>query len=341
MNFLHAIFRNPVPKLLSLLLAWGLWYVIREDLEDTRDATLSVVVEAQNGCDLDGVVTTPRVAVKLKGPRREVEEVASGVHALIAPLAAGDLGVDRHSGVREFRADDLRLPTPLRPGVVRIVEMDPEVVRVLVRRVESRTIPLAPPEFPGAAEAHVVVETKRRPSEVVVRGPVEHLRTILELRTSVGRDQLRRAAEAMGDAARTTVTLALTIDPAQRPFVTLLEPREIDVVVDLVRTQESEVNLPLAIYRDATPGTQTRRLVFTELNKAWLVSRDPPRIQLKVRGSPRSLANLRPETLRAFVLESELPADATFGDLRVHTSDLPPGVTLDRDDYTVSVEVAR
>jgi hypothetical protein len=340
-NLVRPLLRNWGAKLLSLLLAWGLWYAVREDLEDVREATLTVVAEGPEGADLDGVVLTPRVAAKLKGPRREVEVMASGAHALVAPLSAGDLAVDQHTTVREFRSTDLRPPAPMRPGVVRIVEMDPEVVRVQVRRLETRQIPLAPPEFPGAKEAQVVVEIRRRPEEVLVRGPVEQLRSILELRTSVPREQIRRAAESMGDAARTTVTLPLVVDPAQRPFATLLEPRDLEATVDLVRVQEREVTLPLSIYRDedAIRGAGPRRLQFAEINKPCLASRDPPAIQVRLRGSPRALDAVRAETLRAFVLEHELPIEATFGDLRVHTSDLPPGVTLDRDDYAVSVEI--
>lgn len=341
MTVLRSLFRNWGAKLLSLALAWGLWYAIREDLEDVRQATLAVEAQAPQGSDLDGVVLSPRVAVTLKGPRREVDELASGAHPLLAPLSDGDLAVDQHSRIRDFRAEDLLPASPLRAGVVRIVEMEPKVVRVQVRRLESRTVPLAPPEFAGAADAHVVVELKRRPAEALVRGPVEQLRSVVELRTTVAREHLRRAVEAMGDAGRTTVTLPLTVDPTQKPFVTILEPRELDVTVDLVRVHEIEVQMPLSIYRERGPESPegaARRLQFAEINRPCLVSRSPPRIVVKLRGSPRALSSVRPDALRAFVLEEELPPDATFGDLRIHLSDLPPGVTLDRDDYAVSVE---
>ena len=341
MTAFRAFFRNWGAKLLSLVLAWGIWYAVREDLEDERQATVPVIAEAPPGSDLDGVVLTSRVAVTIKGPRREVDEMASGSHPLVAPLTADDLASDELSKFRDFRAEDLHVASPLRPGVVRIVEMEPRLVRVQVRRLESRTVPLSPPDFPGANDVHVGVVIKRRSEEALVRGPVEHLRSILELKTAVARDAFRRAVESMGDSGHTTVTLPLTVDASQKSFVTLLEPREPEVTVDLVRLQDKEVEVPLSIFRDRGPGSAdgpARRLQFAEINRPCLVSRHPPRVLFKLRGSPKSLAAVRAETLRAFVLEEELSPELAFGDLRVHMSDLPQGVTLDREDYFVSVE---
>lgn len=323
-------------KLLALLLAWGVWYVVREDLDEPRDVRLHVVAQTVAGGAIDGEVQEDMVAVKIRGPRRDVEFLVNEKQ-LIAPVRADDLTVDQNSGTKTLRAEDLLLPEALVPGSVRIVEMTPATVTVRLRRMERRPMTLRPPELRGIEDLNVQVERKRWPQKAVVRGPADQLGT-LALETAVEYDQLRRAVEAMGDATRATVTLPLTLLNAPSKNFTVIEPRVLEMSLDLVRESSATLTLPLAILQDAN-GPARRVRVSGE--RPWIVAGDPPQVVLELRGSSKSLAAATPQSVRAFILASDLPDGADQGEVPLHTADLPAGAVLVRDDLVVPVQAVK
>lgn len=327
-------------KLLALLLAWGLWYAVREDLDETRDFEMAVVVRPAPGSTVDGEPLRARVAGRVKGPRRELDILIPSGKPLTIVTRPEHLTVDQLSGTRDFTASDLVLPEPIRPGTVRIVELEPESVAVRLWRVERREVPLAPPEFPGAEELGVQVERRRWPTKAVVRAPLEQLGSLLVLRTAVDRDQLRRLVEAMGDAPRTTVTLPLAIIETPTDRLAIVEPRTLEVTADLARNAEVELTVDLAVFRDAEGDGPLLRIVPGPAHP-WVLNGDRPRIVVALRGTPRSLAAVTPKSFRAFLVASEMPPGAERAELRLHTSDLPPGVLLAKEGLTVPVEAVR
>lgn len=334
----ESAFGSSGVKLLALLLAWGIWFVVREDLEEPAAMT-TVVVRAPPGSNVEGeIVGGGAVSVKLKGARRDIEMIVGAQRPLVANLRAEDLAPDQYTGSRDFHADDLAFPEPVRPGSVRIVEMEPETLAVRLWRVERREIQLAPPEFPGTDELNVQVERKRWPPKVVVRAPSQQLKDVLVLRTTVDREQLRRHVEAMGDAARTTVTLPLALVDVPPGVLTVIEPRSLEATADLVRNVETTVTVRLSVLRDV--AAPARDLTIVDPRKPWFHAGDPPTITLALRGSPRAVASIPPGSVRAFLLESELAVGANAGELRVRVADLPPGV-LPRDELLVPVRTAR
>src|SRR6185295_7812065 len=56
MSLRRSVFGNWGVKLLALLLAWGIWYVVREDLDEPRKVILHVVARAPAGGAVDGEV---------------------------------------------------------------------------------------------------------------------------------------------------------------------------------------------------------------------------------------------------------------------------------------------
>jgi hypothetical protein len=119
-----------------------------------------------------------------------------------------------------------------------------------------------------------------------------------------------------------------------------VEPRVLEVTADLARNAEVSVTLPLAVFRDAD-GAGPHLRVLADPARPWVLAGEPPRIAIVLRGTPRSLAAVAPQTIRAFVVASEMPPGVERGDLRVHTSDLPSGVALAKEDLSVPVEIAR
>lgn len=347
MNLLRATVANPGLKLLSLLLAWGLWYVVREGLEDVVPANLRVAADAADpsvdgagvdGVGVDGEVLHPAVFVKLKGTQREIELVTRGDQPLAAPIAPSDLAADELAREKEFRAEDLVLPLP--GGRVRIVEMEPEVVRVRVRRIERREIALAPPAFPGAGEMRVQIQLRKSPDRVWVRAASEHLRSNLDLRTVVPRADLQRAVASMGDSAKVTATFQLQVDPAQAAIMQVLDPRELVCTAEIGRFDEEILTVPVAIL--SAPGDgEGRRITVAEANHPWVFAGPPPQVKLVLRGSRAALDLALARPPRAFLLAAEVPSDGSArsatADVPLHVADLPPGVSLDREDATVLV----
>jgi hypothetical protein len=327
-------------KFLALLLAWGLWYAVREDLDETREFELPVVVRPAPGSNVDGEPLRPRAAGRIKGPRRELDLLLPSGRPLAIVTRPEDLTVDQHSGTHEYTASDLVLPDTIRAGTVRILDIEPEVFPVRLWRVERREVPLAPPEFPGAEETGVQVERKRWPQKAVVRAPLDQLGGLLVLRTAVDRDRLRQLVEAMGDAPRTTVTLPLSIIETPTDRLSVVEPRALEVTADLVRNAEVEVTVDLEVFRDVE-GSAPRLRVVADAARPWIAAGDRPKITLTLRGTPRALAAVSPKSFRAFLVASELPSGAERGELRLHTSDLPSGVVLAKESVTVAVEAAR
>jgi hypothetical protein len=284
-------------------------------------------------------VLTDAVEVRIRGARREVELLANGLRPLMAPIASADLAVDQYSGTKSFGASDLRFPAPVAPNAVRIVQMDPQKVDVRVRRMQQRDLPLAPPVFPPPEETRVRIETRKLPERVWVRAAAEHLRTLIDVKTVVDREQLLGLIARMDDSVRTTATVQLRIDASQADLLELIEPRTLEAVVELVRVDEQTIVVPLVVLqpRGEVPVTMT----VAQTNKPWVFVGPEPAVNLTLRGSRENLDAVDARRIRAFLLATDLPAEGNVADIPVHVADLPQGVALDRTDYVVTVEFAR
>lgn len=339
MRLFRLLVAHPGLKLFSLVLAWGLWYAVREDLDETRTVTLRVEADPGSDAGVDGQVLTDSVEVRIKGSRREVELLANGLRPLRAPIASGDLAVDQYSGTKAFRASELRFPAPVAANAVRIVEMEPQKVDVRVRRIQQRDLPLAPPIFPPAEETRVRIETRKLPERVWVRAPAEHLRTLIDVKTVVDREQLLGLISRMDDSVRTTATVQLHIDASQADLLELIEPRTLEAVIELVRVDEQTIVVPLVVLQPR--GQDSVTMTVAAQNKPWVFVGPEPAVNLTLRGSRENLAAVDSRRIRAFLLATDLPPEGNLADIPVHVADLPQGVALDRTDYTVTVEFAR
>lgn len=326
-------------KLLALLLAWGIWFVLRGDLEERQDATVRVTLDLPPG--IDGEPLPASVAVRLHGHRRDLDAFLRGVPSMRVRVETADLAVDQTSATRVVEPRELVPLEPFGAHAVRVAEFaDRAGLRLRLWRVEARTIQLAQPLFPGIEDLPVRVERPSWPTQATVEGPVEELARILALRTTVDRDQLRQFAASAGDAPRTSVTLPLTIAdvPSDRLRVLSPVPAKFAVTADLVRAASRTIEVPLLVLAEGGPA---RPLRLEAPGRAWFLAGDPPRISLELRGSPRALESIVPEQVRAFVLASELAPGADAGDLRVHVADLPAGVAPALEDLRVSVRTQR
>jgi YbbR domain-containing protein len=169
--------RNPGLKLVSLLLAFFLWFSINVSERDAeRVVDLPVTIRR---LDADLIVTNPPakpVAVTLRGPRT----ILDGVDGQRARFAL-DLASARPGDMRlELNADMLRPELPRRLKVVRI---EPARLKIRVERLARRRLPVRADLAGTAALGYTVAESTVTPTEVEVAGPASKVDDLKELTT--------------------------------------------------------------------------------------------------------------------------------------------------------------
>lgn len=195
----QALTRNLSLKLLSLLIAFGLWSFVNFGERDTED-TLKVPLELRN-IPPQLMITSPRndfVDVRVVGPRTLLGRVDRNRLAL--PLDLN--GVKPGPAVFRVGAEALALPRG-----VRVVRINPAQVTIELERVSHKTIPVRL-RLVGKPPADLqVVDTKVSPEMVQVSGPASDIENVSVVPTqaidisklSVGTIERELPLEAAGD----------------------------------------------------------------------------------------------------------------------------------------------
>lgn len=219
----EALRRNLGLKLLSLLLAFFLWFsttVSDREAETNLEMPLRVDYLAP-----DLIVTnlpSRPVQVTVRGPSKLLD----GLNERRSRIAL-DLG-GATAGERQFEltAEMIR-PEP--PEVVRVARIEPLRVKVRVERLTRKRLPVRAELAGQPALGYTVVQTLVNPSEVEVSGPARRLQDLTEIKTEPV--YLRRAAAPL----EKTVLLSWPAD-----FVTFT-PDRVTVTVTLQEQLMSRV----------------------------------------------------------------------------------------------------
>jgi hypothetical protein len=293
---------------LAVVFGWAIWYVVREDLNETLRRDIQVDFFTEPGLDVNP--RSQHVTVEVQGPRRAVDAFRATLSPkIVRRITLADLPPGIDEARLDFAKDDFDFSEAFGGAPLTVVEMKQPTIAVRVFRVDTREITVAPPEFQGEAELGMKHALLDYTNKAKVRGAVTALSGFREIRTFVPRERLMAAAQAMRDEARSTQRIQLEIDALQREQLTLVEPRELSAHVELSRVARQELLLPVAILEDASRGASRRRLQFAEINKPFFVG-------------------------------GQRPQDQRNGDVPIHVADLPPGVAL-AEDYSVYVEEGR
>lgn len=148
-------------RILSVAVAVALWYMVAADRNPQTDRTLSVELRARGlPAGLVVVGTTPRVEVKVRGPRSAVGELnPEGVEAYV------DL-------TQVTEAGEYRLPVRVRVSQgVRVVSVQPDEVVVGVDVVARRQVPVEVVLQGTPAPGAVLGQPSVQPAQVTVQGP--------------------------------------------------------------------------------------------------------------------------------------------------------------------------
>jgi YbbR domain-containing protein len=171
-----ALSRNPGLKIVSLLLAFFLWFSINVS---ERDAEGTVEIPLRVRSLASGLIVTNQpakpVAVTVRGPRTILDGVDERRTRLSLDLSAATPGEIRI----ELNADMIRPELPRR---LKVVRLEPARVKVRVERLARKRLPVRP-ELAGMPPLGYTAEASVSPGEIEASGPASRVEELKEIKT--------------------------------------------------------------------------------------------------------------------------------------------------------------
>ena len=167
-------FRNLGLKVLALLVAAGLWFVVAG--EHVVERSLRVPLEFRNIPDGLEIVGDPpaTVDVRLRG--------SSGILGKLQPgevVVTLDLNGAR-PGMRLFH---IRTDAVERPYGISVAQVQPPTLSLDLQLTTSKAVPVAPALDGEPSPGYVVRAVRAEPATVEIVGPAEHVRQVMEATT--------------------------------------------------------------------------------------------------------------------------------------------------------------
>jgi YbbR domain-containing protein len=211
-NFLQRAFvHNAGTKIVSLLLAIGLWLAVARD--PIAEVEMTVPIEFQNipnTLEIDSANST-EVQIRIRGPEREIHQMQpADVHAEINLATV-------HSGERTFDLSSRQIRVPQDLGVVQII---PGQFHLSFDERETRTVEVRPRVTGTFAGGMRVAQVTADPSTVTITGPRRRVDAVDAAITD--------PVDASGDMTRATfLTHAYVTDP----LIQVAHPSSVRVTV--------------------------------------------------------------------------------------------------------------
>ncbi len=294
-------------KLISLLLAIGLWYyaVGEESIEVTRTVPLRVIVK------------NPQMSI-LKTSARAAQVTFVAPRALLSDLtregirAVHEIGGEaKKAGDYSFRLEnrEIKIQNPQ----IRVTKIEPEIIQLTLDELIVQKVPVKPNFVGEPAFGYKVEESQIEisPNAVMVEGPKGQIEKIDSIKTEkidlVGRVR----------SLRRTVTMDLpeNLKLLSEPYIDIYVP------INEASDEKNMDNIPVKL----VTGTSASRKAEVQ----------PPAVSLVLRSSPKRFEALKPQDILAFVDISSLPQGEHALPVKVV---LPEGVTL-KEDKPVTVKV--
>jgi diadenylate cyclase len=215
--FQRYVLHNFGLKILSLLLAAGLWVLISRDEEPAEVALRAPIVFQHVPSELEiSSESIPEAQIRLRGPERVVRQLqASEVHAEIdlADAKAGD------------RTYDLTSQQVRHPRDVTVVQVLPSQVHLAFDTPSSREVEIHPRVTGNFPEGEQIVKVETDPARVTITGPRHHV------------DKIEAATTDPIDASGTRGTAVFTTNVyVPDPLVQVVQTSSIRVTVQVQKT---------------------------------------------------------------------------------------------------------
>lgn len=206
--------RNLGLKLMALLIAVGLWFVVAG--EHIVERSMRVPLEYRNipaGMEIVG------------DPPATMDVRVRGASGIISKLQPGEVVVslDLHSARKGMRLFHIQPDDVERPYGTSVAQVQPPTLSLDLEPTASRTVPVSPALDGDPAPGYVVRAVRSDPERVDIVGPEEYLKQVGEATTE----------PVNIEGAKAFVTDTVNIGVA-RTTVRLREPRSAQVVVEIV-----------------------------------------------------------------------------------------------------------
>ncbi len=163
------MFSNWQYRLLAMALALICWYLVtgRDKVDTWVDVSVELVKTSPDMVIREGLKT--KIDARIRGPKAMVRTLDPKTLAYPLDLSALEPGTN----VITFSPGDIALP-----GVLTAVEINPPRMELVVDRLASRTVAVAPALDVHLDDDYALVNTESRPNSVELRGPERIIRGI-------------------------------------------------------------------------------------------------------------------------------------------------------------------
>ena len=210
--FKRYVVHNFMLKLLSLLLATGMWFLISPDEEPAEVAVRAPIVFQHVPPNLEiSTESIPEAQIRVRGPERLIREIQGrDVHAEI------ELG-EAKPGERTY---DLSSQQVRHPRDVSVVQIVPSQLHLAFDTRMTRDVEIHPRVTGNFAEGEELVKVNADPARITITGPKRHVEKVDAATT----DPID-ASGTLGNAVFTTNVYV------PDPLVQVVQPTSIRVTV--------------------------------------------------------------------------------------------------------------
>ncbi len=166
----HLFFHNFALKLMSLLLATGLWFMISRDEQPAEVAVRAPVVFEHVPPDLEvSSESIPEAQIRVRGPERVIRQLKTNdVQAEI----------DLSSAKPQDRTFDLTSQQVRHPREVSVVQIVPSQIHLAFDTRLTREVEIHPRVTGNFASGDQIVKVQADPSRITITGPSHHVERI-------------------------------------------------------------------------------------------------------------------------------------------------------------------
>ena len=284
------LFHNIPWKVLSLLVAFGIWFVVMSSnsIEITKEVNLEI--EVPSGLTIANEVPS-QVSFRLAGSKFFLRTFTNSLETIPVDLTKAKAGPTYY----RIEKDSLHLPIG-----VRVLSISPSTINPILEHLDRRTVPVEVAQKNDVPNGYRLVKLYAAPKNVRIKGP----RTIVDTISAIRSDPV--------DLSDIPTTLKWEIPlRTGHPNVFFDEESEPKIVAEVEPTGS---NFRVAGVPIHVVGTRASAL-------------KPDKAALYVNCPPNLIRTLTPDKVKAFVEVPETKSGTYVREVRV---ELPQGVKLVR-----------
>lgn len=170
---MNWIFNNFAWKILSLIVAFGLWFMVMSsnNIEITKEVDLEFIVPS--GLTIANEIPT-RATFRLAGSKFFLRAVASSLNVIRVDLSKAN------AGPAEYRLDRDTVSFPIG---VKVLSISPTTINPVLEAVERRSVPVDVRFATNVPDGYRLVRATPIPKNVRIRGPKKVVERISSIRT--------------------------------------------------------------------------------------------------------------------------------------------------------------